>query len=159
MAFDEGQYFLTGELKKSTKRGKSKKRNLQLEDDLRNKCTSYLKKKNYYLKDKILFRVDVAADLRVSIGLAVKNKKVQMEELGYPDFFLAMKNKKYGGFYIEFKKDKSEVYKLNGDYKKNKHLEDQLKMHQALRNQGYKVEFAWNFTMFVNMVENYLKEI
>lgn len=156
MGFDIGEYFTKGELKKKSTRGGSK--NKHLEDDLRVKCTSYLKQRNYSLKEKILFRVDFAADLRISVGLAVKNKKLQMKELGYPDIFIAMKNKKYGGFFIELKKDKSQIYKLNGEYKKNKHLEDQLVMHQALRKQKYKVEFAWNLTMFIDMVENYLKE-
>jgi len=65
--------------------------------------------------------------------------------------------KGYGALYIELKKNRSEVYKLNGDYKKNQHLEEQLKYHERLREKGYKVVFGLGFDDTVNKIKEYLK--
>ena len=52
---------------------------------------------------KVIFRFDIAADIRLSIGQATRSKRLQGGLKGYPDLFIAKPNKYYHGLYIELK--------------------------------------------------------
>ena len=125
----------------------------------------------YMKAKKILYRYDVGADIKLTMGQSVKVKALQMIERGYPDLFLAEPRNGYHGLYIELKKNKSEVYLKDGaTYKKKKvpikhrgktvghydHIQEQVKMHERLRSKGYKVEFGFGFKHCVEIIEKYL---
>lgn len=105
----------------------------------------------------LIFRYDIGADIRLTLGQATRVKNKLLHRRGHPDLLICKCCGGYGGLFIELKKDKGEVYKLNGEYKKNKHLEEQLKYHEELRKNGYKVVFGLGFNDTVNKIKEYLK--
>jgi len=103
------------------------------------------------------FRFDIGADIKLTIGQASRVKNKLLHRRGHPDLFICKCCGGYGGLFVELKKDKSEVFKLDGGYKKNKHLEEQLEYHEELRKNGYKVVFGLGFDDTVNKIKEYLK--
>ena len=125
----------------------------------------------YMKAKKILYRYDVGADIRLTIGQSTKVKALQMADRGYPDLFIAEPKNNFHGLYIELKKNKSEVFLKDGvTYKKQKvaikhrgkivghydHIQEQVKMHDKLRKKGYKVEFGFGYKHCVEIIEDYL---
>lgn len=97
----------------------------------------------------IIYRFDIAADVPLPISLAKRNKELQGKwSKGYPDMFIAKCNKGFGGLYIELKATKTLV--------KSSHTDRQKVVHQILRNAGYKVEFAFGYDHFIEIVTDYL---
>lgn len=123
-----------------------------------------------YLKlHKIIYRFDAGADIKLTMPQAIRMKKLQMSQRGYPDLFLAEPIGKYHGLYIELKKDRSEVFKLNGEYKKKRiaikrgskvigwydHIQEQLKCQQMLRDKGYCVVFGFGLKDTIEKIAKY----
>lgn len=113
---------------------------------------------------KVVYRFDVGADIKLTKGQASKFKRLQMEERGYPDLFIAKPSKGFHGLYIELKKDRSEVYKLDGTYKKkfNKktgkcHILEQHEMHERLRKDGYFVVWGLGFDDTIKKIKEYMR--
>lgn len=118
-----------------------------------------LRKVTQYIKTafpNLIYRVDVGADIKLSIGQAKANKAVQMKDRGYPDIHIAKAKKGYHGLYIELKRDQEEIYKKDGTYKKNEHLEEQIKMHERLREEGYLVLWGLGFNDTIKKIREYL---
>lgn len=69
------------------------------EHDLYTMLADYLR---YNYKD-IIWRFDLAADLKLTIGQARKHKRLQQHR-GYPDLFIAEPRGEYHGAYIELKR-------------------------------------------------------
>lgn len=121
-----------------------------------------------YLKiqyPKLIYRFDIGADVRLTIGQATKVKALQMNDRGYPDLFIAKSSKGFHGLYIELKKDKSEVFLKDGvTFKKrmNKktgkcHIQEQHEMHERLRAEGYQVLWGFGFDDAINKIKDYLE--
>ena len=125
------------------------------EQKLSENIAEYLEKQ---YKD-IMFRFDIGADIRLTIGQATRVKNKLRHKRGYPDLFIAEMVNGYGGLYVELKKDRKEVYKLNGEFKKSEHLEEQIKFHEKLRQKGYQVVFGLGFDDTVIKIKEYLKEL
>ena len=115
---------------------------------------------------KVIYRFDIA-DIKLTMPQAIRFKKLQGKKRGFPDLFLAKPSKEFHGLYIELKKNKGEVFKVNGDYKqkwvyKNKvkqydHIQEQITMHERLREEGYQVVWGFGFEDTVNKIKEYLK--
>lgn len=105
----------------------------------------------------LLYRFDLAADLKLTIGQAKKNKELNPHKK-YPDFFLCETTPEYGGLYLELKKDRDEVYNKNGEMKKSEHIQGQRIMLEILRAKGYKAEFALGLEDAKEKIEHYIKE-
>jgi len=95
----------------------------------------------------------------LTIGQASRVKNKLLHKRGHPDLFICQCVGGYGGLFIELKKEKSEVYKQDGTYKKNAHLEEQIKYHEQLRKSGYKVVFGLGFEDTIIKIKDYLKGI
>jgi len=107
----------------------------------------------YLQYKKIIYRFDYAADVRLTIGQAVRMKKIQGEKKGFPDLYVFLKGGKT--IFFELKKSKSEVYKKNGSFKQNEHLREQLKYHKTLKDLGFDTRFIWSFEMFIDILKLY----
>lgn len=118
-----------------------------------------LKLANWLKKDEpnLLYRFDLAADLKLTIGQANRNKQLNRFSK-YPDFFLAETTKSFCGLYIELKATREDLYKKNGEFKKSDHIDGQHKMLIVLRARGYKAEFACGLEEAQEMILNYIKE-
>ncbi len=139
------------------------------EDILRANIALYL---HAQYEKKLVWRFDLAADIfigdtrKMSKIEAGKKKryiarlsKLQTKHTGHPDLFIAEPVAGYSGLYIELKKNKEEVYKKNGEYRRNKHLLDQLDMHKMLKDKGYQVLFCWSLAGFIKILEEYLNPL
>lgn len=133
---------------------------------------------------KVVYRFDIAADLKLTKGQAVKFKRLHPNR-GYPDLFIAYpvfkvptkkENQKaydeygydvgmaqiivehlYAGLYLELKAEGNSPFKKDGSLKKDKHLEEQQAMLEWLRKCRYKAEFATGFEEAKRIIEDYLK--
>lgn len=104
----------------------------------------------YLKRNKILFRFDIGADLKLTIGQAKRNKRKQMHERGFPDLMLFVNGKT---IFIELKRSRDEIYKKNGEYRTNKHIQEQVAMHEKLRAEGFDVHFVWSFKQFLEILK------
>jgi len=103
---------------------------------------------------EVLFSSDFSAGLRLPMWLAVLRKKMTGAK-GLPDLIFYKKNKKYNGLAIEIKA--AEIYKKNGNLKKNKHLQEQEKILQKLREENFFAVFAVGFENAKNIIDEYFK--
>lgn len=133
----------------------------------------------------IIYRFDLAADLKLTPGQAAKHHRLHPER-GYPDLFIAESSENinskdwngivrewgfYFGLYIEIKKDGTKL-KRDKDAKKplkgetkvrkkgdwfDKHIEEQAEMLEKLRARGYKAEFGVGIEECKKIIDEYLR--
>ena len=135
----------------------------------------------------VIYRFDIAADLKLTMGQAAKHKRLHPER-GYPDLFIAklkeikvktalgggyslVEIKTLGGLYVEIKKDGTKLKRdkdakkiLKGDTKIrkkgdwwDKHVEEQAGMLENLRARGYRAEFGVGFEECKQIIDEYIK--
>lgn len=121
----------------------------------------------------IIYRFDIAADLKLTMGQAVKLKRLHPER-GYPDLFIAepinikvktalggdyslVEIKTLGGLYLEIKKDGEKLNKKDGSWR-TPHIAEQAGMLENLRARGYKAEFGVGFDECKQIIDNYLRQ-
>lgn len=102
----------------------------------------------------ILYRSDLGG-IKLTIGQAVKMKKIQKCR-AWPDFFIAEPHYPYCGLFIEFKKNRSEVYTKENTIRNNKHIQEQYRILLILSKKGYKAVFGCGFYEITGIVNNYL---
>ncbi len=108
---------------------------------------------------KIIYKFDLSSDQKLSIFQSKRNSTLQgIWSKGSPDLSIFRAAGGYHGLFIELKADGKSPYKLNGELKKDKHLENQDEFHQKLRDEGYYVTFATGFNETKNILDNYLKD-
>ena len=121
------------------------------------KLTQYIK----YQYPNLIYRIDVGADLKLSIGMAKKNKALQMTKRGYPDIFIAKPKVIDGmliyGLFIELKASGTKIYKDNGELLKNEHLKEQNDMHIRLRKENYYATFIIGFAEAKKIIDWWVK--
>lgn len=106
----------------------------------------------------VVYRFDIAADLKLTKGQAAKFKRLHPER-GYPDLFIAKPKdgclnmdtggnpNYYAGLYLELKAEGNSPFKKDGTLKKDEHLAEQQAMLERLRYKGYKAVFATGMRM------------
>lgn len=120
----------------------------------------------------VIYRFDIAADLKLTMGQAAKHKKLHPER-GYPDLFIAklkdvkiitkleggynyVEIKTLGGLYIEIKKDGEKLTKKDGSWR-TPHIAEQAEALEKLRARGYKAEFGVGFSECKQIIDEYLR--
>ncbi len=104
----------------------------------------------------VIFRYDISADIKLSIGSAVKSKKLHGHSRGYPDLFIAEPRSIYAGLFLEIKTGFEKVYKKNGGFRKSTHVAEQAEMLKKLNKRGYKSGFCFGFDGCKNIIDDYL---
>lgn len=120
------------------------------ESTLHQQVVNYIK----YQYPKVLFRTDFAAGIKMTMGQAVKHKKLQKCK-AWPDLFIAKRSCGYAGLFIEFKKDIDEVYTKKLLFK-NPHVKEQAEILTQLHELGYVSCFAFGFDSAKNLIDSYL---
>ena len=114
-----------------------------------------------YQYPEVIYRFDLAADLKLSIGQAKKHKRIQ-ERRGYPDLFIAEpafdmnRNRDIHGLFIELKKAGTRIYRKDGRLVSDAHIREQFDMLEQLRQRGYMAEFACGFDEAKEIIDEYL---
>jgi len=101
----------------------------------------------------IIFWSDMSG-IRLPIGLATKIKSLKCGR-GIPDMFFANKNNGtiYSGLFLELKRESP--FLKNGELSKEKHIQEQHKMHVRLIECGYKCYFVWTFEQAKMIINDY----
>ena len=94
----------------------------------------------------VIYRFDLAADLKLTIGQAKKHRHLQYYR-GYPDLFIAgpvirMGVPSYNGMYLEIKTEGTRIFRKDGKLVADEHIREQFDMLEDLRTRGYYAEFA-----------------
>lgn len=108
---------------------------------------------------KIIFRSDFAAGIKMTMGQAMKHKRLQHGS-AYPDFFVAAANRGYHGLFLELKHLTAHnlPYLKDGSMSKSRHLQDQHHTLQVLSQAGYYARFAIGFDHAKAIVDWYLDD-
>lgn len=105
----------------------------------------------------VLYLSDTIASVRLTMPQSMRNKAIQKNGFKCPDLVILEPRFGYNGLFIELKIETP--YKLNGELKKNDHLEGQRKTMEDLINKGYKACFSWSFEQTKEIIDNYLGKI
>lgn len=104
----------------------------------------------------VYFVSDALGSIKLTPAQAERNKKIQKNDFHPPDVLILEPKKGYSGLFIELKI--ITPYKLNGQIKTDKHLQDQERSIKKMNEKGYFACFSWNFEMTKNIIDKYLKE-
>ena len=125
----------------------------------------------------VLFHSDFGSGVKLTMGQAIKQKRLQGGRRSWPDMFIAEpKNvkaeckvitdgdvikearfleQKYGLF-IELKKAGTRIFKKDGTLVSDAHICEQFDMLEQLRRRGYMAEFACGFDEAKKIIDEYL---
>jgi len=105
----------------------------------------------------VLFLSDTVASVKLTIGQATRNKKIQKSGFKCPDLLILERRGDYGGLFIELKTEAP--YRLDGKIKasQNDHLKLQAETLEKLCTKGYLATFAWSFDQCKTLIDNYMK--
>lgn len=108
----------------------------------------------------LLFHSDFGSGVKLTMGQAVRQKRLNGGRRAWPDLFIAQPigagcNAKHGLF-IELKKDGTRLKKKNGEWASD-HIAEQAKVLSELRAYGYEAQFAVGYDEAVAIIENYLR--
>jgi hypothetical protein len=103
----------------------------------------------------VRFRSDIQSAGKLSP--AMQNIKLILDPFrGFPDITIYLKRGRFCGLMIEMKRENSGLYLKDGSLSNSKHVQEQGKMHEFLRDNGWKVEFAEGMDGAIDLFENYL---
>lgn len=118
-----------------------------------------------YLKiqyPKVIFMSDMASGMKLTMGQAVRAKKMRSSR-GMPDLFIAeSKESPVGqtlhGLFIELKREGTKIFLKDGVTPVgDQHIQEQSHVLQILRNKNYMAVFGIGFTQTKNIIDHYLK--
>jgi hypothetical protein len=98
-----------------------------------------------------------ASGLKMPIGQAVKWSKMKSAR-GIPDLILLEPRGPFCGLCIELKRSREELYKKNGLYRNEKHIQEQAAMLSRLSLKGYRSVFACGYGPAVSEIDMYMKQ-
>lgn len=131
------------------------------EHDIYKMIADYLR----YQYPTVIYRFDLAADLKLTMGQASKHKRLQRYR-GYPDLFIAepkailrSDGNDYikGGLYLEIKKAGTRIFKQDGTLVSDEHIREQYDMLEQLRRRGYAANFACGFNEAKALIDRYMR--
>lgn len=134
-------------------RKKKKKSRESLEESVQMRVVKFLREKY----PDVLYRADTTAGMSLSIGQAVKMKRLGGNSRNWPDFFIAEPRNGFHGLFLELKRDGVKIFKADGSLYKNEHHESQWKMLQLLRTKGYAAYFSCGLVESKKIIDNYLR--
>ena len=108
----------------------------------------------------VLFHADFGSGAKLTRGQAIRQKRQNGGQRGWPDSFIAQPRvggvwESYGLF-IELKRDGTRLKKKNGDWA-TPHIAEQAKVLEQLCRRGYVAKFAVGFDEAKKIIDEYLK--
>lgn len=107
-----------------------------------------------YQHPDLIYHFDYGSGLRMSMGQAIKQKRLNRR--AFPDFFLAHPSKGKHGLFLELKKAGTPVVLKDGTLTKNVHIREQAVVLRDLQKAGYEAQFAIGLNHAITLVEKYL---
>lgn len=112
----------------------------------------------------VLFHSDYGSGIKLTPGQAIRQKRQNGGQRGWPDIFIAQPTQRSSeypdayykfGLFIELKKDGTRLRKKNGDWA-SEHISEQARILEMLRYRGYEAEFAVGFDEARLLIDGYL---
>lgn len=104
----------------------------------------------------VIFHSDFGSGVRLTMGQAIKQKRLNGGRRSYPDMFIAEPVGKHHGLFIELKKDGTRILKKDGTLVADAHIREQADMLQKLERRGFKAYFAVGFEQAKQIIDEYL---
>lgn len=125
----------------------------------------------------VIFHSDFGSGVKLTMGQAVKQKRLNGGRRAWPDMFIAeprwfdvetrQKNTDgvavptkarmvKHGLFIELKKGGTRIFKKDGSLVSDEHIREQFDMLEQLRRAGYVAEFAVGFDEAKKIIDEYL---
>lgn len=110
----------------------------------------------------VLFHSDFGSGIKLTMGQAIKQKRLQGGRRSWPDMFIAEpafdmnRNRDIHGLFLEIKRPDVKIYKENGDLVANEHICEQAAVLDELRKRGYAAKFACGFDEAKKIIDEYL---
>ena len=108
----------------------------------------------------VLFHSDFGSGIKLTMGQAIKQKRLQGGRRSWPDMLIAearnLEDKCYHALFIELKKEGTRIFKKDGTLVSDAHICEQFDMLEQLRRRGYAAEFACGFDEAKKIIDWYL---
>ena len=112
----------------------------------------------------VLFHSDFGSGIKLTIGQAIQQKRLNGGRRSWPDMFIAEPRTVvkdgdkyfYAGLFIELKKPGTRILTRKGTLVSNEHIREQFDMLELLRKSGYAAEFACGFDEAKKIIDEYL---
>jgi hypothetical protein len=124
---------------------------MKKEESLQLAVCNYLR----YQYPDVIFTCDLSSGMKLSIGQAVKAKKMKSSR-GLPDMMIFEPNKNYNGLFLELKS--KSPFKKSGELLQDEHLQEQVSILQRLTSNGYRAVFATGFDEAKKIIDQYLND-
>ena len=121
------------------------------EHDLYTQIAQYMQ----YHHKSVIYRFDLAADLKLSIGQARKHKALHPNR-GYPDLLIAEPRGEQHALVIGVRRPGTRIRETDGAVVADEHMREQFDMVEPLRRKGYVAEFACGFDEAKEIIDSYL---
>lgn len=123
----------------------------------------------------VIFHSDFGSGIKLTMGQAIKQKRLNGGRRAWPDMFLAepmarkidlskdspfdkaTKLVMYAGLFIELKREGTRIFKKDGKLVADEHIREQFDMLHDLRAKGYAAEFACGFDEAKKLIDDYMK--
>lgn len=109
------------------------------------------------LQYKDVYFLSDPSGMRVSIGLAVELKSMRSEH-SQLDIVILEPNRNWNALIIEVKKEKSEVFKKNGEFRDTEHVRNQNKSVKHLNKKGYYADYVWSLNQAMLIINHYMSK-
>lgn len=112
----------------------------------------------YYIRHNypdVIFTSE-SSGIKLTIGQAVLQKKMRSGR-ALPDLMLFEPRRGYNGMFLEIKKDGVNIYKKNGEIKRDKHLQEQEEVLAKLTEKGYFAKFVVGYENAIALIDYYLE--
>lgn len=107
----------------------------------------------------VLFHSDFGSGIKLTMGQAVKQKRLNGGRRAWPDMFIAqakMQPRIIHGLFLELKRDGVKIHKKDGELVADQHIREQARLLDELRKRGYAAEFACGFDEAKKIIDEYL---
>ena len=113
----------------------------------------------------VLFHSDFGSGIKLTMGQAAKQKRLQGGRRAWPDMFIAQPAQRSWeypdayykfGLFLELKRPGVKIYKKNGEIVADEHIREQAGVLEMLRMRGYAAEFAVGFDEAKKIIDEYL---
>ena len=115
---------------------------------------------------KVIFHSDFGSGTKLTMGQAVRQKRLNGGRRAWPDMFIAEPMevdfgqpswRRYAGLFIELKKEGTRIVKARKpDEWASDHIAEQADLLRKLRAKGYVAEFAVGFDEAKQIIDDYL---
>ena len=112
----------------------------------------------------VIFHSDFGSGIKLTMGQAIKQKRLNGGRRSWPDMFLAEPDigktdgfkKIWFGLFIELKREGTRILKRDGTLVADQHIREQHALLVELERRGYMARFAVGFDQAKQIIDEYL---